>query len=153
MPKCYQLVGVPGSGKSTWVNAQSWAIACRVVSTDRWIDVFAKELNMTYNDIFDDFMPAAVSAMAAEVELAKDIGMDIVWDQTSTTVKSRQRKFAMLRDYEHIAVVFKTPPVDELMKRLAQRPGKKIPWKVVTGMIEGFEMPDEHEGFTEIWHI
>ena len=34
MSKCYQLVGVPGSGKSTWIAAQEWAKDCVVVSTD-----------------------------------------------------------------------------------------------------------------------
>jgi gluconate kinase len=54
--------------------------------------------------------------------------------------------------YEHIAIVFKTPDEDELKRRLASRPGKIIPWSVVQGMIDNFEMPTEEEGFKEIWY-
>ena len=40
---------------------------------------------------------------------------------------------------------------EELAKRLASRPGKNIPDHVMRNMIDGFEMPTEDEGFTEIW--
>ena len=90
--------------------------------------------------------------MAEKVVHAREAGKDIIWDQTSTTVKTRARKFNMLPDYEHIAVVFKTPEADELALRLASRPGKHIPDHVMRSMIDHFEMPDEEEGFREIWH-
>lgn len=152
MPKCYQLVGVPGSGKSTWYSNQNWAITCAYVSTDKWVDIYAKEVGKTYSEVFEDFMPIAVELMAKEVVIARDMGRDIVWDQTSTTVKSRLKKFNMLPDYYHIAVVFKTPAQKELKNRLLSRPGKEIPDHVIAGMIAGFEMPKEEEGFKEIWY-
>jgi predicted kinase len=153
MPKCYQLVGVPGSGKSTWVSTQDWALGLTVVSTDNFVEDYAKAQGKTYSEVFDEYMPTAVDLMSKVVTHAREHGHDIVWDQTSTTVKSRTRKFRMLRDYEHIAVVFKTPDADELAKRLASRPGKNIPDHVMRSMIEGFEMPTEEEGFKEIWYV
>jgi predicted kinase len=152
MPKCYQLIGVPASGKTTWVNSQNWALSCAYVSTDKWVDIYAKEVGKTYSQVFTDFMPMAVELMAKEVVLARDFGRDIIWDQTSTTVKSRLRKFSMLPNYEHIAVVFKTPEHKELMRRLLSRPGKDIPNHVIASMIASFEMPTEDEGFKEIWY-
>ena len=77
----------------------------------------------------------------------------MIWDQTSTTVKSRERKFRMLPDYEHIAVVFRTPDLDVLKERLTSRPGKEVPWEVVQGMIENWEEPTNEEGFKEIWFV
>jgi predicted kinase len=151
MPKCYQLVGVPGAGKSTWVKNQDWATDCSYVSTDMWVEMEAERLGKTYNEIFTDYMPHAVRLMATHVKLARDTGMDIIWDQTSTTVKSRKKKFNMLPDYEHIAVVFNTPDRDELDVRLSGRPGKHIPKLVVDSMIAGFKIPTDEEGFTEIW--
>jgi predicted kinase len=150
MPKCYQLVGVPGSGKSTWIKNQDWAKDCAIVSTDMWVEMEAERVGKTYSEIFDDYMPHAVMLMAKHVELARDKGMDIIWDQTSLTPASRRRKFNMLRDYEHIAVVFNTPEMDELKRRLASRPGKNIPSPVMAQMIKGFVMPTLDEGFTEI---
>ena len=152
MPRCYQLVGVPASGKSTWVETQDWAITCARVSTDKWVEIYAKEVGRTYSEVFDSFMSTAVDLMAKEVVVARELGRDIIWDQTSTTEKSRARKFNMLPDYEHIAVVFKTPEADELARRLASREGKNIPDHVIRSMIKGFEMPTEAEGFKEIWH-
>jgi gluconate kinase len=59
----------------------------------------------------------------------------------------------MLPDYEHIAVVFKTPEHKELMRRLMSRPGKEIPDHVIASMIASWEEPVLEEGFTEIWHV
>lgn len=152
MPKCYQLIGVPGSGKTTWINNQDWTVPCAIVSTDKWVEIYAKEVGKTYSQVFTDFMPTAVELMAKEVVLAREMHRDVIWDQTSTTVKSRAKKFAMLPDYEHIAVVFKTPEHKELVRRLSSRPGKEIPKDVIANMIANFEMPTEEEGFKEIWY-
>ena len=150
--KCYQLIGVPASGKSTWVSNQDWAGDCVVVSTDQFVEDYEREVGSTYSEVFDDYMSTAVNLMAEKVVRAREAGKDIIWDQTSTSVKSRKRKFNMLPNYEHIAVVFKTPDRAELDVRLSGRPGKHIPKKVVDSMIESFEMPTEEEGFKEIWH-
>lgn len=151
MPKCYQLVGVPGSGKSTWVSNQNWAEDCTYVSTDMWVEMEAERVGKTYSEIFTEYMPKAVELMATQVELARDISRDIIWDQTSTTVKSRARKFNMLPGYDHIAIVFATPNRDELDVRLSGRPGKHVPKNVIDSMIAGWEEPTEEEGFKEIW--
>ncbi len=151
MPKCYQLIGVPGAGKSTWIESQDWALPCAKVSTDKWVEIYAKEVGKTYSQVFADFMPTAVDLMCKEVIAAREMGRDIIWDQTSVNEKSRRKKFSMLPDYYHIAVVFKTPEHKELMRRLMNRPGKDIPDHVIASMIASFEMPSEDEGFKEIW--
>jgi predicted kinase len=151
MPTCYQLVGVPASGKSTWVANQDWAKDCARVSTDMWVDMEAERTGKTYSEIFTEYMPHAVKLMAIHVENAREEGMDIIWDQTSTTVASRKKKFDMLPDYEHIAVVFKTPEHKELIRRLWSRPGKEIPEHVIASMIASFEVPTLEEGFSQIW--
>jgi predicted kinase len=151
MPKVYVLIGVPGSGKSTWVDSQDWALLCARVSTDKWVEIYAREVGRTYSEVFNDFMPTAVDLMVKEIVMAREAGRDIIWDQTSTTVASRAKKFAMLPDYEHIAIVFQTPSRIELKRRLSSRPGKEIPDVVIEGMLASFEMPTEGEGFKEIW--
>jgi len=153
MPKCYQLIGVPGSGKSTWIKNQIWALGLSIVSTDNFVEAYAYMQDKTYNQVFKEYMPVAVRLMANQVEVCKANGVDVIWDQTSTTLASRTRKFNMLPDYEHIAVVFKTPDPEELARRLASRPGKTIPEEVVFDMVRKFEMPTLEEGFVEIWRI
>ena len=155
-PKCYQLIGVPASGKSTWYKNQDWLgedkKEHKYVSTDQHVEGYAQDQGKTYSEVFAEYMPTAINQMMINVNMASAMQLDIVWDQTSTTVKSRARKFNMLPDYEHIAVVFRTPNLDVLKERLASRPGKDVPWEVVQGMIDGWEEPTEEEGFTEIWY-
>jgi len=153
MPKCYQLVGVPGSGKSTWIKNQTWMLGMPVVCTDTFVEDYAKKQGKTYSEVFDEYMPIAVKLMANQAKICEANGLDLIWDQTSTTIASRARKFNTLPRYEHIAVVFTTPEPEELARRLASRPGKVIPEDVMRSMIDGFEMPTEDEGFTEIWRV
>jgi predicted kinase len=150
--KLYVLIGVPGSGKSTWVANQTWANDCCIISTDFWVEEEAKRVGKTYSEIFKDYMPRAVELMAANVVSAREMKHDIIWDQTSTTVSSRTRKFRMLPDYYAIAVVFRTPEQTELARRLSSRPGKVIPIDVVNNMCKNWEEPTLEEGFDEIWH-
>jgi predicted kinase len=152
MSKCYQLIGVPCAGKSTWIKNQVWALGLTIVSTDPFVEDYARSVGKTYSEVFKDYMPTAVELMAQQVVTAREFGHTIIWDQTSTTVKSRERKFRMLPDYEHIAVVFRTPGWEVLNQRLASRPGKIIPIDVVQGMIDNWEEPSEEEGFKEIWY-
>ena len=153
MNKLYVLVGVPGSGKSTWVKNQKWADQCVVVSTDEFVEDYAKECGQTYSEVFDDYMPTAVKLMADKVVRAREAGKDIIWDQTSTSVATRAKKTRMLPDYYKIAVVFRKPDDEELKRRLASRPGKNVPWAVIDQMWGSWEDPTEEEGFNEIWYI
>jgi predicted kinase len=154
MSKLYVLVGVPGSGKSTWVHNQKWVDECVYVSTDEFVEDYAKECNLTYSEVFQDYMPRAVELMVERVLWAKALGKDIIWDQTSTTIKTRAKKLRMLPDYYAIAVVFKTPQSAELQRRLTSRPGKIIPQDVVDSMTLQLinEPPSIEEGFKEIWY-
>ena len=153
MNKCYQLIGVPGSGKSTRIKNQEWLKDVPVVSTDNFVEAYAKEQGKTYNEVFKDYMPIAVKLMANQALICQANNVDVVWDQTSTTAVSRKRKFNTLPNYEHIAVVFLTPEPEELARRLASRPGKNIPTDVMRSMINNFEMPTIDEGFKEIIYV
>jgi predicted kinase len=152
MPKCYQLIGVPCAGKSTWIKNQVWALGLTVISTDPFVEDYARTQGKTYSEVFKDYMPTAVNLMAEQVVFAREHNHTVIWDQTSTTIASRERKFRMLPEYDHIAVVFKTPEWEVLNTRLASRPGKVIPVDVVQSMIDNWEEPTEEEGFKEIWY-
>lgn len=151
-PKLYVLVGVPGSGKSTWINNQEWATKCVVISTDDLVDAHAATIGQTYSDVFKDYMPTAVQLMTDQVIAARKKKADIIWDQTSVSVGSRKKKLRMLPNYYKIAVVFPTPDATELQRRLDSRPGKNIPKQVSNSMAASFVMPTEEEGFDEVWH-
>jgi predicted kinase len=152
MAVAYILAGVPGAGKSTWIKNQTWALGLTVVSTDAFVEDYAKAQGKTYSEVFEDYMPTAVELMLDQVVRVRKFGHNIIWDQTSTTVKSRAKKFRMLPNHEMIAVVFRAPPYDELIRRIDSRVGREIPTKIVLDMIEGWEEPTLEEGFSQIWH-
>ena len=152
MAVAYILVGVPGAGKSTWIKNQTWALGLTVVSTDAFVEDYARAQGKTYSEVFEDYMPIAIELMLDQIATAREHNHDIIWDQTSTTVKSRAKKFRMLPNYEMIAVVFRTPPYEELKRRIDSRIGKEVPTEVVLDMIKRWEEPTLEEGFSQIWH-
>lgn len=152
MPTAYILIGIPASGKSTWIKNQKWSGDCVIASTDSYVEAFARSVNRSYTEVFNEIMPKAVEQMANDVVEAREAGKDIIWDQTSTTVSTRAKKIKMLDGYTKIAIVFRIPPMDVLKKRLASRPGKDVPWEIVSNMIDNFEHPSLEEGFDQIWH-
>ena len=154
MAKCYILIGVPGSGKSTWIHQQNFDWTSTVVaSTDDYVERAAALAHMTYSEVFKDTMPDAVKYMTHVVVEAVKANKDIIWDQTSVTVPSRAKKFHMLPNYDVIAVVFRTPDKAELARRLASRPGKVIPKYVMESMRANWEEPTKAEGFGSIIHV
>jgi predicted kinase len=147
------LIGVPASGKSTWIKSQDWTKDMPVVSSDRFIDEYAEKEGKTYNEVFKEYAPIAMKLMNNQVLICQANSVDLIWDQTNTSAKSRASKLAMLPKYEKIAVVFRTPEPEEHARRLASRPGKNIPEHVMRSMIDNLEMPSEEEGFKEIWYV
>lgn len=150
--KVYILVGVPGSGKSTWIKNQVWALGMPVVSTDAHVENHARKLGLTYSDVFNGYMPTAVDLMVNHAVHCRTNSLDFIWDQTSTSIATRAKKIRMLPDYYKIAVVFKTPEPEELARRLASRPGKNIPPEVSESMVRQLrdEPPTKEEGFDEL---
>lgn len=150
MPKFYMLIGVPASGKSTWLK-QNIHSGVSVASSDDYIESKAAAQNKTYNDVFRDEVKAGNQWAINTAKVAVELGQDLVWDQTNLTKKSRAPKLALIPDeYEKIAVFFRTPHPEVHRKRLDSRPGKKIPDHIVGGMAATIEPPSKEEGFHEI---
>ncbi len=151
--RLYMLVGIPASGKTTWSNNQSFSDDCVIISTDQYVEEYAAQTGKTYTEAFQEYMPIAVDRMADAVIDAREAGRNIIWDQTSTSIGTRAKKFRMLPNYYAIAVVFPIPERQELERRLASRPNKIVPIDVVDRMIGNWEEPTLEEGFMEIWKV
>jgi len=152
MPTLYMMIGVPGSGKSTWIAQQNfdWN-KTMVLSTDAYIDRRAAASGKTYSEVFQDAIKAATAEMNGNLKHALSKGMDIVWDQTNLTAKARKGKLDQIPEtYRKVAVFFTTPDKDEHKRRLDARPGKTIPPNVLMGMASQLQRPTAAEGFDEI---
>lgn len=157
MPKCTILVGVPGSGKSTWL-IENRSKGAWIVSTDNIINGLADDYGFTYDQIFKETIRFADMAMVARMLIAAENGYDLYIDRTNMSEKSRQQFIKKLSKYgyEFECVVFPTPERDELDRRLSERSarlGKTIPQEVVDRMIASYEMPLYSEGFSKITYI
>lgn len=148
-PTLYMLIGLPGSGKSTWIKNCN-INNCVVLSTDDYIERQAQRLGKTYDELF------RISIAAADVNLAKDLneaidtGKNIIWDQTNLSNSVRAKKlYRIPNNYRKVAIVFRVPD-DVLEQRLDNRPGKTIPEHVINNMKKSFEYPKLSEGFDEI---
>ena len=152
MPTAYILIGVPGSGKTTWVDNAEFTADTAHISSDYFIEEYADLHSTTYTLIFSEYAATANKLMFDEALEAIRSGMDVVWDQTNLTVSSRKKKIVMLKDYHKIAVVFKLPAPEVLAERLEnRRHWKEIPDNVINNMIEKFQEPTKSEGFDDIW--
>lgn len=155
-PVLYMLVGLPGSGKSTWTEKQFketylWSYK---YSTDAIIKQIANSYGISYNDGFRNLYSFAEQINNKELIESISKKLDIYWDQTNTTKKSRAKKLANFPScYKKIAVIF-TPISDEAWKAaLASRKDKHIPQSVIDTMQKTYETPTFDEGFDEIIQV
>jgi len=154
-PIAYILVGLPGSGKSTWIknNVDS---SFSIISTDNIIEKIAKQQNKTYSEVFNDNIKYATQQMNHDLDLAIKQGKNIVWDQTNLSAKKRASILNRIpKNYKKICVLFDVPlPVlyDRLYKR-GNETGKYIPNKVIGDMLKTYQEPDLSEGFDDIIKI
>ena len=153
MPTLYMMIGVPGSGKTTWLNkCEEISIEDYIVGSDYIIQEVADHFGITYNEAFPYVIKFAEHMMYKEIDTAIKNGSDIYWDQTNTTRKSRAEKLKKVpAHYRKVAVYFAVP--EDLEARLASRPGKTIPGHIVKSMIANMEIPMVKEGFDEIIHV
>lgn len=154
-PVLWMLVGVPGSGKSTWIEKadleEGRGHDTTILSTDCYIEHVARYQGKTYNEVFHDNIKNAQRLMYDDLDYALSYNSNIIWDQTNTSRKSRKEKLAKIPDhYKKIAVFFPTPDIEELERRLASRPGKIIPKGVMQNMIDCLNQPMLEEGFDEV---
>jgi predicted kinase len=144
------LVGVPGSGKSTWI--QEYMPMANVMSTDIVIENVAKSYGMTYDEGFKELISFAERVMWRHITLAHMRQEDYVIDRTNLSAKSRKKFIDKLKlhGYEIECVVFHTPEPEEWKRRLDSRPGKTIPQEALDRMVNSYEIPLMSEGFTSI---
>lgn len=144
-PKIILLCGPPCSGKSTWIK-QNNQENLDVLSTDNFIEEEAKKLGKTYNEGFYELISPALSKLIEDLELYTQEKRSFIVDQTNVNSKSRRKKLRYCQDYYKIAVYLEVP-LEIILQRNTQRPGKVVPEYVINSMIESYQRPTIEEGF------
>ena len=152
MSKCIILVGVPGSGKSTWHRNKFGEWPPTVASTDKIIEEVASSYGMTYDQGFKGLIQFAEIIMWRQITSCLMRGGDFIIDRTNLTVKARAKFIQKLKlhRYDIQCVVFPTPEPEEWKRRLDSRPGKTIPQESLDRMVASYQVPTEEEGFSKI---
>ena len=156
MPKLIMLSGIPTSGKSTYVKklkeTEEWGEAV-VLSTDNYIEREAQRLETTYNEIFEDTIQEAQRALQQDLINAIKAGLDIIFDQTNLTSKTRKRKLKIIpKSYTRECAYF-VIDLEEALERNKTRDGKFIPESILKQMYSQFETPTINEGFNDVKEI
>lgn len=158
MATMHILVGLPGSGKSTWRAKHLLSNPDAVtVSTDDMIEEYAAEKGLTYSEAWDKVdMKSFNTRFKYAIKAAVEAGQDIIIDRTNMGVKARRELMKhCTEDYEFHAVVFVVTDavLKERLKTRAEKTGKVIPEFVLKNMANNYVAPSRDEGFTSVTYV
>ena len=155
-PTIWVLVGLPGCGKSHWVDAQmQMGVPGRtVISVDRIIDGWAEERGQTYDEVYASIPDRRNASRIAEEQFKEAIKLerDVFHDATNLHPKNRVQHILLKvpHFYTKIAVYFPQPDQAVWEQRLRSRPGKSIPQMVMEKMQKFLKVPTVYEGFDSV---
>lgn len=156
MSELIMLIGLPGSGKSTFIKKLNQHNDYVVISSDDIIEELAALEGKTYTDVFDKHVGFATKEMFRRAEEAIRQNKKVIWDQTNMNSKNRRKKLAMFpKEYVKKAVIFSIDNL-ELKRRLdkrAKETGKTIPAHIMKSMANSYEAPTKAEGFSQIFWV
>jgi len=159
------MIGVSGSGKTTWVNSHNQYVAC---STDSVIEQLAELMGISYTEAFEyiqnkkkfDYITTKFFEKIHDCILNDK---DFVIDRTHLKRHIRISLINELKSFakEHgknlelIAVSFELQKstIFERLKKREQKTGKSIPKQVILEQIDSFDVPSLDEGFDSIERI
>lgn len=144
MTKLKMLIGLPGSGKSTYAenfaaNNPGWLH----LSSDRIArSRFEEDEEMNYQEIFEEMYQQTAAALA--------IGQNVLYDATNLASKRRRSFLNRIGRPNAEAVVLRTP-YTLLKERNRNRDShNRVPDHVLERYIRAFQFPRFNEGFDEV---
>ena len=151
------LVGIPGIGKSTWIEKNKKGDV--VISRDTKVLEYGKEKygeNLNYSEIFKKLTnkdhKEIDSQLLEDFQAAYKLKKNIIIDMTNTSKKARRKWVNTIpKEYKKEAIVFITS-LKQIKQNLLKREketGKWIPEEVIERMMKTFLIPT-YEEFEEI---
>ena len=156
--KAYMMIGVPGSGKSTYAK--------NLIKYINYIDKKRNIVCISRDEIRFSLLKEGDAYFSKENQVYKifiqkikenlKAGNDVIIDATHMTWGSRHKMFKNLANIENLKItgIWMNIPFSKCYENNNKREGlAKVPEDTLKNMIEHFEKPEIEEGFTEIWEI
>jgi tRNA uridine 5-carbamoylmethylation protein Kti12 len=161
----YILIGLPGSGKSTWTKEKVKENEhCVVVSRDSFRNMIKGD-EYTFNFRYEPFIKDSTSKT---IQSALKHGLDVIVDETHIKADRRKEIIKTVREYEEsyglindnygrtkIVYVWFTETEKNLDNRMNEARGyNRSKWEmVINGMKKSFEKPTDEEEYDELVEI
>jgi predicted kinase len=154
MSTVYLLVGVQGSGKSTWARANAERLKAVILASDE----VRNELEARGIDASTegDQVFAIVEERLGQLV---DEGKNVIVDATHARRKWREKHLGIARKHgAKVVAVWLDVPLAISLTRNAQKPGglrwgeRVVPKEILLGVAQSFEPPTKEE-FDEVWRL
>ena len=147
MPIFHMLVGLPGSGKTYYVNKHLKRENTTILSSDeiRKVLLGSEDAQWDNSIVFDAMNYAAIENLRQ--------GRNVIYDATNINSKRRialleQIKKEVKEDVFFVVTILATPY--EICIERQQKRERKVSEEVINRMIKNFEVPYYEEGWNEI---
>ena len=147
----YLMMGVPGSGKSTYAKnilkyGDIYVSRDEIrysLLTDK-DDYFAKE-----NEVIKTFIESIDKSLVMEEYCG-----DVFADATHLSPKGRAQVLKQLKNKDRVSVIYLDIPLNVILERNAKRTGRAlVPENVVRRMYNSIQLPTRAEGIESIYFI
>ena len=155
--KLYMMIGVPGSGKSTY--AKNFIEYTRHKEGRNIVYISRDEIRFSLLKAGDSYFSKEKQVYKIFIEKTREAlkaGNDVLIDATHMTWGSRHKVFRNLTNINGLEVygIWMKTPFMECAKRNQAREGiLRVPDDQFKNMIDNFEEPDLDEGFKNIEEI
>lgn len=147
MATLHFLIGLPGSGKSTFAKKIAKDNFAVILSSDNIRkELFGYENQDNNGKVFEVMNNRAI-------ELLKN-NIDVVYDATNLNEKKRRTIISRAKNVESKIVAYLCcTQIDKILERNLTRTERKIPWEKLELMISSINPPMYYEGFDDIYVI
>lgn len=151
-PHILFMCGLPGSGKTTWLN--QWRTAhpeqrYYICDTDSLIEEQGRIYGWGYNEAFEKLNKDIIEDLFYEDLFdAFELRRNVIIDQTNLTYGARKRKLAYVPEEYKTGCIVLQPSYNIILERLSVRyadTGKFIPLSVINHMCKIYKPPSQDE--------